>query len=277
MVFDGPWRRRRQYPNGPPPGGYGPYGATGYPPGYDPRYRQLPRGYRYRQLPRGYRSRGGFGGGQGSCLRDRLFLDAGCCLAESFGCGPNLLLVAPSAVRLGDGSVGRDLRARLLALIAEYQREIGTAPTRAVPLLPHLLALRRRRDADARPVVRAMADCPPAAALPSRGGRWTRSGTAGASGSLEQVVDDLLAEAEAGAHGQRLTETAAVAAAVAVVAVRRLVGGTVVGELPACCSSRSYSRSTSPASGSCSDLVRAPEFQAREPGNRRTGRGNPAP
>ena len=97
MVFDGPWRRRRQYPNDPDPRGYGPYGGRGYPPEYDPRYQQVPRGYRS----------GGFGGGQGSCLRDLLFLDAGCCLAEGLGCGPNLLLVAPSAARLGHDSVRR--------------------------------------------------------------------------------------------------------------------------------------------------------------------------
>src|SRR5690349_21671055 len=72
MVFVwgwGPRRRRRGY--GPPPGyGYGP------PPGY------------YRR-----------GGGGGSCLRDLLFLETGCCLAELLGCGADALLVAPATLR----------------------------------------------------------------------------------------------------------------------------------------------------------------------------------
>jgi putative membrane protein insertion efficiency factor len=104
MVFVwgwGPRRRRRGY--GPPPG-------FGYGRGYGP--------------PPGYYGRGG---GGGSCLRDLLFLETGCCLAELLGCGPNLLLVAPSALRRiardrsGRGSVAD----RMIAAIGVYQREIS--------------------------------------------------------------------------------------------------------------------------------------------------------
>lgn len=45
---------------------------------------------------------GGYGrgprGGGGGCLRDLFLLNTGCCLAESLGCGPALLLAAPSAL-----------------------------------------------------------------------------------------------------------------------------------------------------------------------------------
>jgi putative membrane protein insertion efficiency factor len=106
MVFiwrSGGGRRRRGY--GPGYGGYGP----GYGPGY---------GYGYRR---------GYGGG-GSCLRDLLLLDAGCCLAEMIGCGNNLFLVAPSTLRhvhaAGTASHGR-LADRLIAAIRVYQREIS--------------------------------------------------------------------------------------------------------------------------------------------------------
>jgi putative membrane protein insertion efficiency factor len=97
-------RRRRGY--GPGFGGYGP------PPGY---------GYGYRR---------GYGGGLrgGSCLRDLLLLDAGCCLAEMVGCGNGLFLVAPSTLRhvhaAGTASHGR-LADRMIAAIRVYQREIS--------------------------------------------------------------------------------------------------------------------------------------------------------
>ena len=74
MVFiwrSGGGRRRR---------GFGP--GYGLRPGYG-----YGRGYGYR---RGYG-----GGGGGSCLRDLLLLDAGCCLAESLGCGSDLFLRGP--------------------------------------------------------------------------------------------------------------------------------------------------------------------------------------
>jgi putative membrane protein insertion efficiency factor len=100
MVFVwgwGPRRRRRGY--GPPPGyGYGP------PPGY------------YRR-----------GGGGGSCLRDLLFLETGCCLAELLGCGADALLVAPATLRrvARTRSDGGSVADRMIAAIRVYQREIS--------------------------------------------------------------------------------------------------------------------------------------------------------
>src|SRR3954449_4736963 len=99
MVFiwrSGGGRRRRGF--GPGYGGYGPGYGDG--PGY------------------GYRR--GYGGGGGSCLRDLLLLDAGCCLAEMIGCGNNLFLVAPSTLRhvhaAGTATHGR-LAERMIAAI----------------------------------------------------------------------------------------------------------------------------------------------------------------
>lgn len=113
-------RRRRRYdpyddPYQQPPPGYGPP-PQGY--GYGPRYR---RGYG--------------GGGGGSCLRDLLFLDAGCCAADALGCGAQLAFVAPRAV----GSLGRRpwigapvagsgrgvVTRLLLSLIGLYQRDVS--------------------------------------------------------------------------------------------------------------------------------------------------------
>jgi putative membrane protein insertion efficiency factor len=142
VVFDGPWRRRRrQYPDNP---GYGPYDPQDdprydprYDPGYDPRYRRGYGGYGYR-------------GGQSSCLRDLLFLDAGCCLAEGLGCGGNLLLVAPAALRRArvvGGGPGR-LRRWLLTMIAVYQRQISPrrpACCRFSPTCSHYAAEALRR------------------------------------------------------------------------------------------------------------------------------------
>ena len=75
------------------------------------------------RLPPRVRRRGG-----GSCLRDLLLLDAGCCLAEMIGCGNNLFLVAPSTLRHvhadGPASHGR-LADRMIAAIRVYQREIS--------------------------------------------------------------------------------------------------------------------------------------------------------
>lgn len=120
MVFWGGGGRRR----GPGWGGGGPGWGGG--PGYGPGYGRggwggPPPGWGYR---RGYG-----GGGGGSCLRDLLLLDAGCCLAESLGCGNNLLLVAPTTLR----HVHRETRAqrgggaaaRLVAAIRVYQREVS--------------------------------------------------------------------------------------------------------------------------------------------------------
>jgi uncharacterized protein len=112
VVFDGPWRRRRrpQYPNEVDQPGYEPYGPGNYPPQFGNPYRRGVRGFGYRN--------------NGSCLRDLLFLDAGCCLAEGLACGPNLLLVAPSAVRRVPADRG-GLRQWLLTLIAVYKQEIS--------------------------------------------------------------------------------------------------------------------------------------------------------
>jgi len=102
----GPRRRRR---------GYGPgYGGPGYGSGYGP-----PPGYGYRR---------GYGGGGGSCLRDLLFINAGCCLAESLGCGMDLLYVAPSTSRsFRRTEVGgrRTAADRMIAAVRVYQREIS--------------------------------------------------------------------------------------------------------------------------------------------------------
>ncbi|MEU2350781.1 membrane protein insertion efficiency factor YidD [Modestobacter sp. NPDC049651] len=111
MVFVWGWgngpRRRRGY--GPPPG----YGR-GYGPGYG-------RGY---GPPPGYYGRGG--GGGDSCLRNLLFFNAGCCLAESLGCGVDLLLIAPHTMRsVRSAGPRRRVADRLVAAIRVYQREIS--------------------------------------------------------------------------------------------------------------------------------------------------------
>ena len=111
MVFIWGWggNRRRRGP--------------GFGQGYGGRWGGPPPGYGYGR--RGY----GGGGGGGSCLRDLLFLDAGCCLAESLGCGNGLLLVAPATVRhLHSASTaerGRGPAARMVAAIRVYQREVS--------------------------------------------------------------------------------------------------------------------------------------------------------
>jgi putative membrane protein insertion efficiency factor len=87
--------------------------------GYGPGYGGPPPGYGYRR---------GYGGGGGSCLRDLLFVNAGCCLAESLGCGMDLLYVAPSAARSfgrSDGPGHRTTAERMVAAIRYYQGEIS--------------------------------------------------------------------------------------------------------------------------------------------------------
>jgi putative membrane protein insertion efficiency factor len=107
--WGGGWGGGPGWGRGPGPG-FGGRGWGGPPPGY------------------GY-GRRGYGGGGGSCLRDLLLLDAGCCLAESLGCGNNLLLVAPSTVRhvhrASKGQRGGGAAARMVAAIRVYQREIS--------------------------------------------------------------------------------------------------------------------------------------------------------
>src|SRR3954470_3561480 len=93
--------------------------------GWGPRRRRGPgygRGYGGYGPPPGYR--GGYGGGGGSCLRDLLFLNAGCCLAESLGCGGDALLVPPTAVRHVHAGP-RGPRTRMIAAVRTYQREIS--------------------------------------------------------------------------------------------------------------------------------------------------------
>ena len=122
MVFIwGSGRRRRRGWGGP---GYGPgYGRDyGPPPGY------FGRGYGPGYGP-GYGR--GYGAGGGSCLRDLLFLETGCCLAELLGCGPQLFLLAPAAIRAArnprSGGAGRQegVAGALIAAIGSYQREIS--------------------------------------------------------------------------------------------------------------------------------------------------------
>jgi putative membrane protein insertion efficiency factor len=112
MVFiwrSGGSRRRRRRPSY----GYG-YGGPGYSRGSGP-----PRGYGYR----------GVYGGDGGCLRDLLLINAGCCLANLFGCGPEAVLLAPATVRQvrrsGTGERGTRLADRMIAAVRMYQREIS--------------------------------------------------------------------------------------------------------------------------------------------------------
>jgi uncharacterized protein len=111
----GPRRRR-------PPRGYG--RGYGPPPGYGPPGYGYGRGY-----GPGYGPRRGYGGGGGSCLRDLLFLNAGCCLAESLGCGGDAFLLAPSTIRsVRSGATeepGTRLADRMIAAVRVYQREIS--------------------------------------------------------------------------------------------------------------------------------------------------------
>ena len=94
----GPRRRRRPHRGhgyGPPPGW-----------GYGPRYRR-----------------------NDSCLRDLLFLNTGCCLANAVGCGMDSMLLAPTTLkevgRLGTGARGTRLADRMVAAVRIYQREVS--------------------------------------------------------------------------------------------------------------------------------------------------------
>jgi putative membrane protein insertion efficiency factor len=97
-----------------------------------------------RRRPRGYG--GGYGRGYGygpppghgyrrndSCLRDLLFLNTGCCLAQSLGCGLDSFLLAPTTARsvraAGTGEGRTRLADRMIAAVRVYQREIS--PKRA--------------------------------------------------------------------------------------------------------------------------------------------------
>lgn len=67
-------------------------------------------------------------GGGGGCLRDLLFLDVGCCLAESLGCGPQLLLVAPRVLR---DSPPAKADTWALRLVRAYRTDISPRRRRA--------------------------------------------------------------------------------------------------------------------------------------------------
>jgi putative membrane protein insertion efficiency factor len=110
--------------------GWGGRRRRGYGPGYGPGYG---RGYGgYGPPPPGYGYRRGYGGGGGSCLRDLLLLNTGCCLAESLGCGLDTLYLAPTTLRQVRSAGTRDRGGpaeRLIAAVRVYQREIS--PRRA--------------------------------------------------------------------------------------------------------------------------------------------------
>jgi putative membrane protein insertion efficiency factor len=90
-----------------------------------------------RRRPRRGHGGPGYGGGYGrrddTCLRDLLFLNTGCCLANAIGCGGDAFLLAPSTARqvqrAGTGERGSRLAERLVAAVRVYQREIS--PKRA--------------------------------------------------------------------------------------------------------------------------------------------------
>jgi putative membrane protein insertion efficiency factor len=96
--------------------------------GWGPRRRRPHRGYGH-----GYRRRGrGYGHGyrrDDSCLRDLLFLNTGCCLANAIGCGTDSFLLAPTTVReirrQGTGERGTGLADRMIAAVRVYQREVS--------------------------------------------------------------------------------------------------------------------------------------------------------
>ncbi|TFV65671.1 UNVERIFIED_ORG: membrane protein insertion efficiency factor YidD [Bacillus sp. AZ43] len=98
--------------------------------GWGPRRRRPRRGYGYGP-PAGY----GYGPGYGyrrrndSCLRDLLFLNTGCCLANAIGCGMDSMLLAPSTLRevrhAGTGERGTRLADRMIAAVRVYQRRIS--------------------------------------------------------------------------------------------------------------------------------------------------------
>jgi putative membrane protein insertion efficiency factor len=100
--------------------------------GWGPRRRHRPRrGYGYGP-PRGYGYGHGYRRGNDSCLRDLLFLNTGCCLANALGCGMDSMLLAPTTVRqmraAGTGERGTRLADRMIAAVRVYQRRVS--PTR---------------------------------------------------------------------------------------------------------------------------------------------------
>ena len=87
--------------------------------GWGPRRRRPRRGY-------GGYGRPGYGRGYGrrddTCLRDLLFLNTGCCLANAIGCGGEAFLLAPSTAReirrAGTGKRSGRLAGRLVAAVS---------------------------------------------------------------------------------------------------------------------------------------------------------------
>ena len=160
--------------------------------GWGPRRRRPHRGYGTAR--RGYG--GGYGTGHGyrrddSCLRDLLFLNTGCCLANAIGCGTDSFLLAPTTVaggaRTGTGERGTRLADRMIAAVRVYQREISPKrpaccsfePTCSAYAVEALERHGARRG--------AWLTRPPAGALPAGSGRRGRSRAARPS-SLARMV-----------------------------------------------------------------------------------------
>ena len=100
--------------------------------GWGPRRRHRQRrGYGYGP-PAGYGRSHRYGRGNDSCLRDLLFINTGCCLANALGCGMDSMLLAPTTLRevraAGTGERGTRVADRLIAAVRVYQRRIS--PTR---------------------------------------------------------------------------------------------------------------------------------------------------
>lgn len=128
MVFIGGWRSRRRRVR-PQNDRYWGSDDPRYQPGNGPQF-----GYGRRRRGGGFGG-GTFGGGGGSCLRDLFLVEGGCCLAEMLGCGPQLLLLAPTlrrrhrpadlALSPTAGGVRGGLLGRLLLLITAYQTRVS--------------------------------------------------------------------------------------------------------------------------------------------------------
>ncbi len=103
--------------------------------GWGPRRRRHGPGYGRRYGPRyGYGPGYGYGPRRGhdrdgSCLRDLLFLNTGCCLANAIGCGIDGLFLVSTTVRhvhaTGTGRRGTRVRDRLVAAVRVYPREVS--------------------------------------------------------------------------------------------------------------------------------------------------------
>ena len=106
FIWSSGWGPRRRRPRR----GYGGFGGPGYGRGYGP--------------PPGY----GYGRRNDTCLRDLLFLNTGCCLANAIGCGGDAFLLAPSNARevrrAGTGGQGSRLAERMGGPVRVFQREI---------------------------------------------------------------------------------------------------------------------------------------------------------